>query len=160
MPRSSEQRTVRADLTTQVLSLLLLFGVAGSASASSTGHTVCQSDACAIRAQQVDYTITRDKTPEIAKSAEDRESLKKSSLALSTERDTTVLRDQYVQSDLELPAFDDDVTDPVARLLERRSLQKDEDVETTETPAMKSALPGVDAEELRLFREKMYRTDI
>ncbi len=158
MPRSSEQRNVRADLKTQVLSLLLLFGVAGSASAA-TGNSICQSESCVVRAQKVDYTITRDKTPEIAKSAEDRDSLKKSSLALSTERDTTVLRDQYVQSDLELPKFDDEVTDPVARLLERRSLQKNQDVES-ETPAMKSALPGVDAEELRLFREKMYRTDI
>ena len=158
MPQATEQRRVRADLKTQVLSLLLLFGAAGSASAS-TGHSVCQSENCVVRAQKVDYTITREKAPPLRESAEDRESLKKSSLALSTKRDTTVLRDQYVQSDLELPAFDEELTDPVARLLERRSLQKDQGVDA-EAPAMKSSLPGVDEEELRLFREKMYRTDI
>ena len=159
MPQASTQRTVRADLKTQVLSLLLLLGAAGSASAATTGHTVCQSDACMARAQKVDYTTSRQKSPKITKAAEDRESLKKSSLALTTERDTTVLRDQYVQSDLVLPKFDDDVTDPVARLLERRSLQKNQGADS-DTPVMKSTLPGVDAEELRLFREKMYRTDI
>ena len=158
MPQATEQRRVRADLKTQVLSLLLLFGAAGSASAS-TGHSVCQSENCVVRAQKVDYTITREKAPPLRESTEDRESLKKSSLALSTKRDTTVLRDQYVQSDLELPAFDEELTDPVARLLERRSLQKDQGVDA-EAPAMKSSLPGVDEEELRLFREKMYRTDI
>ncbi|MEM6512359.1 MAG: hypothetical protein AAF660_05060 [Pseudomonadota bacterium] len=155
MPYNSEQRTENANLKTQVLSLLLLFGVAGPASAANL-H--CPSESSAPRVQTVDYTITRDRSPEHVKSVKDPETLKKTALALGTDRDTTVLRDDYVQSDLELPELDDDVTDPVARLLERRSLQKNQP--ESSTPEMKSALPGVDAEALRLFREKMYRTDI
>ncbi len=160
MPQGTEQRKVRSDLKTQVLSLLLLFGIAGSASAATPGQTICQSDSCATRFETVDYSVSKPDAGKIDKTLQDRESLKKSSMALTSKKDTTVRRDQYLESDLELPAFDEDESDPVARLLERRSLQKDSDEEETDTPTIKSALPGVDAEELRLFREKMYRTDI
>ena len=160
MPHGTEQRKRRADLKSQVLSLLLVFGVAGPASAS-TGHTICQSDNCATRFKAVDYSVVKKDAAKIDKTLQDREALKKSSMALTSKQDTTVRRDQYLKSDLELPDFDRDSSDPVARLLERRSLKKDSETETdAETPAMKSALPGLDAESLRLFREKMYRTDI
>ena len=158
MPHGTEQRKVRADLKTQVLSLLLLLGVAGSASAAP-GHSICQSDSCAERFETVDYTVSEDDAAKSEESIKDREVLKQSSLALTTRQDTTVRREQFLNPDLKLPVFDDETTDPVARLLERRALEKTEEAEQ-EVPAMKSALPGVDAEELRLFREKMYRTDI
>ncbi len=160
------QRSKRADLKTQVAAAVLLLATGGTASAA-TGASICQSDSCADRIRVVDYEAksrsVRDLKAE-KETLQDTEELASTTIPLTADKDTSVRRDIFLESDLDLPqieeASDSEEPDPVARLLERRLLQRDQEKAGEEEPLMKSALPGLEAEELRIFKRKMHRTDI
>jgi len=78
-----------------------------------------------------------------------------STVPLTSLRDTTVLRNDN-PSDLDPEASEADSA--VARLLERRGLERDA-AEDAQSDAQ-GKLPGLNPEMLRLFRSRMYRTDI
>ena len=161
-----KQRSNRADLKSQVAAVLLLLAVGGTASAA-TGASICQSDDCVNQIRVVDYEAksrsVRDLKAE-KESLKDTEDLASSTIPLTADKDTSVRRDIFLQSDLDLPKVEESVDgekpDPVARLLERRLLQRDQEKAGDDQNLMKSALPGLEAEEVRIFKRKMHRTDI
>ena len=131
---------------------------------AATGVSACDNQIQTTAASEiklVDYSDERstDASSELLK---ERPAIDSSALPLMSNRDTTVLRDDHVKSDLQLPVKEPiEVVDPgaAAILLERRHsrLRKTSDDETSE---MNTRLPGMDESEMLQFRQQMYRTDI
>ncbi|MDJ0918152.1 MAG: hypothetical protein QNJ05_10330 [Woeseiaceae bacterium] len=130
---------------------------------AATGVSACDTrvqTAAASEITLVDYSDKRstDTSSELLKEPP---AIDSSALPLTSGRDTTVLRDDHVKSDVQLPVRKPLEVDPgaAAKLLERRHsrLRKTSDDETTE---MNTRLPGMDESEMLQFRKLMYRTDI
>ena len=138
MPNASTTRC-RRDLPTVIGVVLML---AAGLAAAATGTKPCKSNDCKPVADEL---ASETRVPALS-----------SSVPLTTLRDTTVLRDE---DDANLDSPESDRASAVARLLERRDLQRaaEQNGENTES---QGRLPGMNPEVLRLFRGRMYRTDI
>ncbi|MDJ0760764.1 MAG: hypothetical protein QNJ19_15315 [Woeseiaceae bacterium] len=130
---------------------------------AATGVSACDNDiqtAAASELKLVDYSDKRT-TSASSELLKEPPAIESSALPLTSRRDTTVLRDDHVKSDLQLPVEKPMDVDPdaAAILLERRHsrLRKTSDDEASE---MNTRLPGMDENEMLQFRQQMYRTDI
>ena len=149
------------ELKRTLLFLAVFFGCQLDALAA-TGVTACDDANETISApgiQLVDYNDERHDDPATLLKAPP--AIDSSALPLTSRVDTTVLRDDHVKADLELPVEEDFDADPgaAAILLERRNSRLQEASEDSALE-MNTELPGMDADEMLQFRQQMYRTDI
>jgi hypothetical protein len=140
MPNASTTRCRRKLPALTGLVLTLAAGLA--AAATGTNTRPCKADDCK---PVTDTLSTEHRVPALS-----------STVPLTTLRDTTVLRDDDGSG---IDPSKGDTASAVAQLLERRDLQRaaEQDDEAAES---QGRLPGLNPEVLRLFRGRMYRTDI
>lgn len=109
----------------------------------------------------VDYTDDRtaDSASELLREPP---AIESKALTLTPSVDTTVLRDDHVKSDLQLPTEESLDASPgaAALLLERRNARIRNTSEPDADVEMNTELPGMDQDEMVQFRDQMYRTDI
>ncbi len=152
-PQSAFKRTL--------IFLAVFFGCQFDAVAA-TGVTACDTAIETVSAPSiklVDYDgERRDDPAELLKAPA---SIDSSALPLTSRVDTTVLRNDHVKDDLELPVKENLDADPdaAAILLERRNSRLREATDDNAVE-MNTKLPGMDADEMLQFRQQMYRTDI